>query len=105
MNGLAMSALVFGLGRVATPGKDLSRVMSAPTMSAPVVDTAGCCDVIAHATLRVLADQFPALRQKPGVNLPPAFLKNADEQTVAGLSAVLQAISLARLDPTHFADW
>ena len=84
--------------------------MSAPTLPAPLtVETAVYCDVIAHGTLRVAADQFPTLRQKPGtvpgVALPAAFLKHSDEQTVAGLAAVFQAVNRSGLDAAHFADW
>jgi hypothetical protein len=54
------------------------------------------CDVAAHAGLRVPVESLPELRRQPGPvvgePLPPAFLKHADEQTVAGLAAVFRAI-------------
>jgi hypothetical protein len=57
----------------------------------------------------VSAEQFPALRQKPGpvYGQPPtaAFLKHLDEQTLAGLAAVFQAIHDHSLGTTSFADW
>lgn len=72
---------------------------------APVVR----CSVAAHAALRVPLDSVPAYRQKPHYTLasllPPNLLKHADEQTVIGLAAVLQAIEDFRLDPTGFTAW
>jgi hypothetical protein len=51
--------------------------------------------------LRVPLESLPELRRQPGPAprepLPPAFLKHADEQTVAGLSAVLRAIEAGGL--------
>jgi hypothetical protein len=49
------------------------------------------------------------LRRNPGPvygePLPASFLKHADEQTVAGLSAVYQAIERAGLQETCFRNW
>ena len=67
------------------------------------------CDVLAHASVQLTADQFPALRKRPGPgrgeSLPANFLKHADEQTVAAVAAVLQAIHHSRLTATRLTDW
>jgi hypothetical protein len=66
-------------------------------------------DVLAHASVRASQEKVCSLRRKPGnlggSVLPPARLKHADEQTVVGLSAVLQAIEDAKLDPAGFGEW
>jgi hypothetical protein len=71
--------------------------------------TAGSCDVAAVGVARATPETLPALRQKPGVapcgTLPVAFLKHADEQTVVGLAAVLQAVRDYHLTDTSFTDW
>jgi len=52
---------------------------------------------------------LPALRQKPGrvggESLPTSLLKHADDQTVAGIAAVLRAMDAGGLDATSFRDW
>jgi hypothetical protein len=52
---------------------------------------------------------FPSVRKEPGPGvgtaLPSNFLKHADEQTVAGLSAVLHAIADFGMADTCFRDW
>jgi hypothetical protein len=54
-------------------------------------------------------DMLPMLRQRPGPgigeSLPATFLRHADEQTVAGLAAVLHAIPDSGLGLTDFRDW
>jgi hypothetical protein len=49
------------------------------------------------------------LRKAPGPfaleGHSPSFLKNAEEQSVLGLSAVLHAIARAGMDPKSFTDW
>lgn len=68
-----------------------------------------CCDVAAHAVKRVSLDSLPELRRNPGPSypapLPACFLKHADEQTVAGLCAVSQAIEAGGLQASDFRDW
>lgn len=67
------------------------------------------CDLIAFATVRATPAELAVLRHKPGVvpgaPLAPAFLKHSDEQTVAGLAAVLQAIERHGLGKEPFAHW
>ncbi len=74
-----------------------------------LAQTTVCCDVAGHGQLRMTAEMLPALRQKPGPlpgdPLPPSFLKHADEQTVAGVAAVFQAIDRFGLKGTPFTDW
>src|SRR5262249_310020 len=54
-------------------------------------------------------EMLPALRQRPGPgigeSLPATFLRHADEQTVAGLPAVLHAIQNSRMSVADFRDW
>ncbi len=71
--------------------------------------TAVTCDVLAHASVRLTPAQLPPLRQRPGPSagepLPSGFLKHADDQTVAGMAAVYQAIEKHGLTGTNFTDW
>lgn len=68
-----------------------------------------CCDVAAHAVVRLSPESLPELRRNlgpvPGEPLPASFLKHADEQTIAGLSAVYRAIDKTGLQATCFHDW
>jgi hypothetical protein len=65
--------------------------------------------VAGHGSVRATPDVLRALRQRPGPPvgepLPPSFLKHLDEQTVAGLAAVYQAIHQHGLGETRFRDW
>jgi hypothetical protein len=65
--------------------------------------------VAALGVVRATPADLPALRQKPGEvggqPLPPPFLKHADDQTVAGIAAVLGAIKTCGLGATSFSDW
>jgi hypothetical protein len=71
--------------------------------------TAVTCDVTAHALVCVPLDAVPNMRRQPAPpsfpNLPASFLKHTDEQTVAGLSAVYQAIHNHGLHATDFTHW
>lgn len=69
-----------------------------------------CCDVAAFAAVRLPYDALPDLRRNPepvfGPGLAPAFFKHLDEQTVAGLAAVLRAVRETGLAPPGgFRDW
>jgi hypothetical protein len=68
-----------------------------------------CSDLLTSASVRMTLDMLPLLRQRPGPgmgeSLPAAFLRHADEQTVAGLAAVLHAIPNCRMGLTDFRDW
>jgi hypothetical protein len=68
--------------------------------------------VAGHAEARVAAEAVPELRRQPGPvpgePLPASFLKHADEQTVAGLTAVYRAVhdhALGAAFPQGFRDW
>lgn len=76
---------------------------------APAQRRAICCEVSAHALLRVPLESLPELRRHPGcvggAPLPVSFLKHADEQSVAGLAAVYRAIQQSALQELCFRDW
>jgi hypothetical protein len=63
----------------------------------------------AHAASCVLVDAIGDLRRSlappGGEPLPANFLKHADEQTYAGLTAVFQAITALGLLPAEYRDW
>jgi hypothetical protein len=65
--------------------------------------------VAGFAAVRATAAEMPPLRQQPGrvagEPLPASFLKHADDQTVAGIAAVLRAIDAGGLGGTPFGDW
>ena len=67
------------------------------------------CDLAADATVRAGLESLPELRKHPGSvhgePVPPSLLKHADEQTVAGLVAVCQALASPALQATDFRDW
>jgi hypothetical protein len=72
-------------------------------------ETCVTCDIAGFGALWVTPDMLPGLRQKPG---PPfgeplsiSLLKHADEQTIAALAAVYQAIHNHGLHDACFADW
>ncbi len=82
-----------------------------PTGTLPVSRTDGavCCAVAAHATLDVPLNALSELRKPTnpltGQPLAPAFLKNADEQTVAGLAAVFAAVRTSGLRGHDLSGW
>lgn len=65
-----------------------------------------CC-LTAHASLRLPVEAVGPLRRQPGPgkSFPISLLKNADEQTVVVVAALLQAIDRARLPFDTFTDW
>jgi hypothetical protein len=67
------------------------------------------CALLATGTIRATPDAVAVLRLNPGPVLGQAlaasFLKHADEQTVVGLAAVLDAISKYDLTGTDFTNW
>ena len=67
------------------------------------------CDVAAHAWVRVPLESLTELRRTPGpgcdVPLPVNALKQADEQTVAAISAVYHAVHRFGLNVASFRDW
>ena len=67
------------------------------------------CEIRAHASVQVPTDQVAPLRRHPGpvpgTTFSPALLRFADEQTVVGVAAVLQAIEAHGLRGTDFTNW
>jgi hypothetical protein len=67
------------------------------------------CDVVAHASVRATAGEIRHFRQNlilpSGERLPPAFLKHAEDQTVAGIVAVCRAIDAYQLTEASFDGW
>jgi hypothetical protein len=65
--------------------------------------------VVARAHVRASEDEVRVLRRSPsapgGVPASPGLLKHADEQTVVGVAAVLQAAHGGGLDPAEFGRW
>lgn len=71
-------------------------------------ENAVCCDVLAQGTFRVMAAQFPTLRQTPGLLrelFSANFLKHADEQSLVALGAVYDAMRGYGLERQAFDDW
>lgn len=90
-------------------GKESWRLNSTHSPNGSPRRTAVTCGVAGLGIVRATPAALPALRQKPGrvggEALPPSFLKHADDQTVAGVGAVLQAIEGYGLGGTPFRDW
>ncbi len=62
--------------------------------------------VAALGTVQANPEVIAGLRREPGNSkLSPQFLKHSDEQTVAGLSAVLQAMTSGNLQGEDFSRW
>ncbi len=63
----------------------------------------------AQGVIAAPLNALPALREQPGDSgrrqIPPRFLRHADEQTVVGLAAVLKAMEDGPLRETCFDDW
>jgi hypothetical protein len=89
-------------------GKESWRLNSFHSLNGSPQRTPVGCAVAGFGIAQVLAAELPALRQKPGCvagePLPSSFLKHADDQTVAGIAAVLRALA-GGLDGTPFRDW
>jgi hypothetical protein len=67
------------------------------------------CDVAALAYVQAGPESLTKLRRDPGKlgehPLTSGLLKHADDQTVAAVVAVLEAIRLSDLNPATFSDW
>jgi len=72
-------------------------------------ETAVCCTVSAHGHARLSLEELTALRPQLGrpfgKALPTSFVKHADEQTIAVLAALAQAVQCASLAGTRFTGW
>lgn len=71
--------------------------------------TSVACDVAGHGSVRTTADGVRVLRQQlvlpDGKPLPASFLKHVDDQTVAALAAVFQALGRLDTRAADFTDW
>ena len=67
------------------------------------------CDVVGYGIVQATQARIAELRTKPGrvagEALPPAFLKHADDQTVAALVSVLQTVEEHQLDSIDYKNW
>ena len=67
------------------------------------------CGVAAHGVVEASRSDLRALREEPGPAnapaVPPRFLRQADEQTVVGLAAVLRAMGRPALRDQQFDEW
>jgi hypothetical protein len=61
--------------------------------------------VVGCGLVRANPDQLKALRQNPPKHLAAGFFKHADDQIVAGVAAVFEAVKSAGMEETSFADW
>jgi hypothetical protein len=90
-------------------GKESWRLNSFHSHNGSARRTPVACAVAGVGVVRATPAELPALRQKPGrvggEALPASFLKHADDQTVAGIAAVLRALETPGLEGTSFRDW
>jgi hypothetical protein len=67
------------------------------------------CRVAAHAAVRLAADELNRLRREPlpavAEPLPASFLKHAEDQSVAAVTAVRRAIAARGWDDPRFGAW
>ena len=59
----------------------------------------------AHAVVRASPRRLEALRRDPGIDLRPALLRHADDQSVLGLAAVLAAMRAGKLTAETCSSW
>ena len=72
---------------------------------APVGVPSVVCAIQAAAVVHATSEQLTLLRRDPGVPLPASALRNADEQSVVGLAAVISAKRQANLTKEQCAEW
>ena len=79
------------------------------TLSRPSTPAVSRCAVAAHAVVRATPEMFAQWRRQPppvaGQPLPTSFLKHSDDQTVASLAAVHQAIVRTGWLGRSFSEW
>ncbi|HZZ78650.1 MAG TPA: hypothetical protein VFE62_09035 [Gemmataceae bacterium] len=75
----------------------------------PIAQMTVRCQIAAHALLRAPADVIAQWRRQPiehdGEKMSASFLKHAEDQTVAGVTAVLQACAQQEWRHRSFAEW
>lgn len=80
--------------------------MTAPRLNSAIREPSPIAwAVVACGIVRANPDQIKVLRQNPPKQLPAGFFKHADDQIVAGVTAVFEAVKSAGLAETSFADW
>ena len=62
-------------------------------------------EIAASAVVRATPERLGVLRRDPGMTLPPAALRNADDQSVVSLAAVLKAMAAANKTPAECSPW
>jgi hypothetical protein len=72
---------------------------------APIGVPSVVCAIHAAAVVHATPDQLTVLRRDPGLPLPASALRNADEQAVVGLAAVISAMRQANLTNEQCAEW
>jgi hypothetical protein len=86
----------------------LNASLDPPGPAVPVANPV-CCVLAAHAAVGVPVEDLGEMRRHlappGGAPLPANSLKHVDEQTVAGLAAVFQAITEHGLAGETFRDW
>lgn len=74
-----------------------------------IAPTTFACGLVAHGVVEASAGQLAALRDAPplppGRSLPPRFLRHCDDQTVAGLVAVLRALADPAMADESIDSW
>src|SRR5262249_25533348 len=84
-------------------------VKASPIVASRRAETTLCFDIAAFGVVEATPDMLCDLRRCPGPThgepWPPNLLKHSDEQTVAGLAAVLQAADRHHLPWTSFSNW
>ena len=95
--------------RRAVPHRPPSSAASMHARTPTAEAATAACGVAAHALVEAGLTEIAALRDAPvpagGPSLPPRFLRHADEQTVVGLRAVLEAIAATPEPRPSFADY
>lgn len=75
----------------------------------PAGSTTVRCPIAAYAACRFAPETLVQLRQNPGslpgATFPASVLKQSDEQTIAGVAAVFEAIQRHHMEQVDFAQW
>lgn len=84
----------------------------AATRRSVIRETVDChyeCTLAAHAAFEAGLDAIGELRETPGLEvapqLPPRFLRHADEQAVVGMATVLRAMAAYPDSSADFSHW
>jgi hypothetical protein len=90
-------------------GKDSTRLKPIFTHAEPPGGAVVLCDIVAHAAIQASPDEVRNLRQNltlpSGDRLPPAFVKQSEDQTATGIAAVSEALRRNGLTESVFSSW